>query len=54
MCYAIRSRVLFYLSYNKTKLLFNNFILKVSKRGAKVAKLITKNTKYCGEELCYI
>ena len=23
MCYAIRSRVLFYKSYNKTKLLFN-------------------------------
>lgn len=24
MCYAIRSRVLFYLSYNKTKLLLYN------------------------------
>jgi hypothetical protein len=51
---AIRSRSLFYPSYNKIKLLFNNFILKVSKKGVKVAKLITKNTKYCGDELCYI
>lgn len=48
MCYAIRSRVLFYKSYNKIKLLFNNFRLKVGKRGAKVEKSITKNTKYCG------
>ena len=49
MLIAIRSRSLFYLLCNKRKILFNDFRLKVSKRGVKVAKLITKITKYVKE-----
>lgn len=55
MLIAIRSRSLFYPSYNKRKILFNENSIKSEMKDIKRGIITQKNSKYHKEDLlCYI